>query len=89
LALADTNGTKEELQDTGSSPIKKGDATMSDSENSDLNVKRRLEMADGKVMEDLLGLDANGVKPDAMVTHGALMGMNDNLAGEVAKGNMP
>jgi hypothetical protein len=42
--VADTNETEEELQDTGSSPVKKGDVTMSDSENSDLNVKRRLEM---------------------------------------------
>jgi hypothetical protein len=82
--LADTNGTEEELQDTGSSPVKKGDITMSDSENSDLNVKRRLEMVEGEVVEDVLGLDADGVKPDAMVTDGALVGMNDILAGEVA-----
>jgi hypothetical protein len=82
--VAATNETEEELQDTGSSPVKKGDVTMSDSENSDLNVKRRLEMTAGEGMEDLVGVDADGVKPDTMVTDDALLGMNDILVGEVA-----
>jgi hypothetical protein len=82
--VAATNETEEELQDTGLSPVKKGDVTMSDSENSDLNVKRRLEMTVGEVPKDLVGLDADGVTPDAMVSDDALLGMNDILAGEIA-----
>jgi hypothetical protein len=80
---ADTNETEEELQDTGSSPVKKGDVTMSDSENSDLNVKRRLEMAMDEVPKDLIGLEADGVTPDNMVSDDVLLGTNDILAGEV------
>jgi hypothetical protein len=80
---AGTNETEEELQDTGSSPVKKGDVTMSDSENSDLNVKRRLEMAMDEVPKDLIGLEADGVTPDNMVSDDVLLGTNDSLAAEV------
>jgi hypothetical protein len=55
LVQAGDLGTEEELQDTGTSPVKIGDVTMTDIENSDSSVKRRLNMTENKA--DDLGLD--------------------------------
>jgi hypothetical protein len=52
IPFADGVATEEdELADTGSSPIKKGDADMENSESSDPGTKRRLEF-DNSLLED-------------------------------------